>query len=231
MSGLSPAASRSLRELLQSLGGLQLGSCGLDLALGGDHQQIAGGNREGHGLLGGVEVEAGGTNIGSRRLACFRCRADRPSSPSSKARASELLKLTARPMFKPGNVLKPKPSAWRLTLSVALAQAAIELRQDVAQLLEARRLGLGRGLTAEDDSEVVLETAVDGVLDAEIQNAGRKLGGGNAAGERTLGFRGESNWSSDCGTLSGTGRRSVAGRRREWPKVRGAASGRLVELA
>ena len=74
---------------------------------------------------------------------------------------------------------------------LALAQAAIDLRQDVAQLLEARCLSLGSSLAAEDDAEVVLESAIDRVLDAEFQNAGRQLGGGNATGEWTLVSRGE----------------------------------------
>ncbi len=107
-----------------------------------------------------------------------------------ETRASELLKCTAWAIFKPG-MLKLKPSAGRLTLSALSRKAAVDLRQDVAQLLEARSLGLGRSLTAEDDPEVVLETAVDRVLDAEIENAGRQLGGGNAAGEWTLSSRGE----------------------------------------
>ena len=102
-----------------------------------------------------------------------------------ETRASELLKSTALPMFMPG-ILKLKPSAGRLALISLSRKLPLSLRQDVAQLLEARGLGLGRGLTAEDDAEVVLEAAVDRVLDAEFQNAGLQFGGGNAAGERTL---------------------------------------------
>ena len=99
-------------------------------------------------------------------------------------------------------MLKLRPSAGRLIFDRALAQAAVELRQDIAQLFEARGLGLGGGLTAEDDAEVVLEATVDGVLDAESRTPGVSLAEGTLP-ENGLWFPAASNWSSDCGTLSG----------------------------
>ena len=97
----------------------------------------------------------------------------------------------------------------KLTFLPVFAQAAVEVRQQVAQLLEPRRLGLGGILRAEDDAQVVPESAVDGVLHGEVDHAGLHGGRRDAAGARI----GRGGSQGAMGALAGAPRLDVFGER------------------
>ena len=65
-----------------------------------------------------------------------------------------------------------------------LAECAVEVRQQVAQRLNALRPGLGGRLFTEEEAEIVLQAAIERIDDGQIDDFAGSLALGNRSGIR-----------------------------------------------